>query len=833
MERITFWSLPISELFQRVSSSPSGLAEGEAVRRRKDTKGENLQSPLRQELSCLLRQFSSPLVLILIFAVLVSAFIGEYTNTAIILTIILFSGLLGFAQERNANKAIKALQEMVQIKVSVKRANNTIEIPIADVVPGDIVLLNAGDIIPGDCRLIEVNDLHVNEASLTGESFPTEKTITELDGDTPLSKRSNCVFKGSNVVNGTAQALVITTGANTEFGAIAVKLNQQYHETSFEIGVRKFGYMLMQITLIIAILILSLNIYLGKPIIDSFLFVLALAIGMTPELLPAIVTITLSAGAKRMASKKVIVKKLSAIQNLGSIDVLCSDKTGTLTEGVIKVQATLDVEGNHSERVKSYAYLNALFETGFTNPLDDALRGLTGVTTTGFLKTDEVPYDFIRKRLSIVVATDNRHIMITKGAVKNVLEVCKDSEPGHNADNFKEEVLKKYETYSSEGFRTIGISFKDVTDDPVITKEDETDMTFLGFILLYDPPKAGVIESLKQLADSGISVKMITGDNQLVASYLAKRIGLTSHDVITGSEIAKMSDEALIRRVGEVNVFAETEPHHKEQLVNAFRKAGHVVGYLGDGINDVSAMKAADISISVDSAVDVAKETADLVLLRKDLQILKEGIHEGRKTFTNTMKYIFITTSANFGNMFSMAGVSLLVPFLPLLPIQILLTNFLSDLPAIAIAGDRVDPETMLKPRKWNTGLIRNFMLIFGLESSLFDFLTFFALLYVVRASESVFQTGWFLVSVTTEILVLMIIRTHRSIFRSRPGKYMVYAAIFVIGTAVLLPYSPVGEPLGLVPLPLSTLGAMGVITLLYCFATEFTKIIFFKRMKI
>ncbi len=830
-----YWSIPVDELLKKYDSTIQGIGNEEAQKRKKETTATAPQSPFLTDLFLLLEQFKSPLVLILIFAVILSSALGEFSNMLIILAIILLSGLLGFWQERKANHALQKLRAMVQVNTTVLRSGIQKNIPSMDVVPGDIVMLNAGDIIPGDAVVIEENDLHINEAALTGESFPAEKSPGIRPADTPLNKRKNCVFEGTSVVNGTAKILIVYTGAQTEFGKISKELEKHEPETAFEKGVKKFGYMILRITLLFSLFILILNIFLSKPIADSILFALALAVGMTPELLPAIVTITLSAGAKRMVEKKVIVKKLSSIQNLGAVNIFCSDKTGTLTEGIVNVQSTVDVAGNHWEKVKTFAYLNAKFETGFTNPLDEAIRRLDA-NVDDYRKIDEVPYDFIRKRLSIVVAFQDKHFLITKGALKNILDVC-DAVAFENGeavplDQVKDQIFKTQEKYSAQGFRTIGVCYKDITGDPIINKDDETNMIFLGLVFLSDTIKSDIAETVRELHDSGVALKIITGDSQLVALYVSSKIGLKSHNILTGSDLRKMTDEALVIKVNEVVVFAETEPDQKERLVRAMQKAGNVVGYIGDGINDASALKAADVGISVDTAVDVAKETADIVLLDKDLKVLREGIYEGRRTFINTLKYIFVTTSANFGNMFSVAAASLFLPFLPLLPKQILLLNLLSDLPAMAISTDHVDSELLTKPRKWDTVLIRNFMIVFGIESSLFDLLTFSVLLWYFKANESLFQTGWFIESVATEVLILLVIRTQRPFFKSKPGKYLLYAVLLVGSVTIVLPYLPYSDFLSLSPLPIKMIVAMALIAITYSIVTELTKQFFFKRIK-
>ena len=836
-DRPLYWSLPHDKLFQALGSSASGLSEAEAIARRKENGREiKVHSPWIGDLLLFAGQFRNPFMLILIVAVVLASVLGEYTNSIIILSIILVSSLLSFWQERNASRALQKLRALVQVYSTVVREGVEKDIPALEIVPGDIVLLNAGDIIPGDGLLIEARDLHVNEAVLTGESFPAEKEAGTLPGDTPLNKRKNSVFQGTSVVNGTAKVLITHTGTNTEFGKISVELEKQRDENVFGKGVRRFGYTVMRTTMLLSFLILILNIYLGKPVSESVLFVLALAVGMAPELLPAIVTIMLSAGARRMAKKKVIVKTLASIQNLGAINVFCSDKTGTLTEGRVTVQYTVDMSGNHWDKVKTFGYLNAAFETGFTNPLDEAIRNVPGVRADGYTKVDEVPYDFIRKRLSIAVAYKDQHVLITKGALKNILEVCEFAafSDGRIAaiDEVRDQISDTHHQYSAQGFRTIGVCYKDITGDPVIDKSDERNMIFLGLVVLADPIKPGADETIRELRESGINLKLITGDNAAVATYVAGKIGLKSNNLVTGTDLRKISDEALAIRVNETDVFAEAEPFQKERIVRAMQKAGNVVAYIGDGINDASALKSADVGISVDTAVDVARETADIVLLERDLRVLREGILEGRKTFINTLKYIFVTLSANLGNMFSVAGTSLFLPFLPLLPKQILLLNLLTDLPAMAIASDRVDSELLSKPRKWDGALIRKFMIVFGIESSLFDFLTFGFLVWFFQASPNLFQTGWFLESAITEVLILLVVRTQRPLGKSKPGNSLLFASLAVIAITLILPYLPPAGFLGFTPLPWRVIAGVLSIACIYGLTAEFTKRVFFRRVE-
>jgi Mg2+-importing ATPase len=828
-----FSSAPLSLLFEKLKSSNEGLTDNDATVRLKQYKAAPERKKWVLDLRLLLSQFGSPLVLILIAAVILAVFLGEFTNSVIILAFIFLSGFIGFWQERSANRAMDKLKSMVQVTASVKRNGVIREIPLNKVVSGDVVILNAGDIVPGDGRLIECNDLHINEAVLTGESFPTEKLLVDVSETTVLKDRRNSVFQGTSVINGIASALIVSTGKDTVLGQIAMTLENPKGYTSFEKGIRQFGYFLFQLTLAFTLVILLLNLYMGKPVIDSALFALALAIGITPELLPAIITISLSSGAKRMSQKQVVVKKLSAIHNLGALDIFCVDKTGTLTEGTVRVHSAVDIHGNISNKVLKYAHWNASFETGFTNPIDEAIRSVD-VPEEAVKKVDEVPYDFFRKRLSVVVNTEGRHIMITKGAVKNILQVCGSVESGEGKIEsiapFREQIEQQYSDFGKLGLRAIAVSYKDVTDDPVINREDERDLIFIGFICLHDPPKPNIKESLKKLNASGIEIKVITGDSQNVATHLANLVGLKTDGCITGEQLRTMSDEALAYNVKRVAVFAETEPDQKERIVRVLQRSGHIVGFIGDGLNDVSALKAADVGVSVDTAADIARETADIVLLQKHLDVLHDGVIEGRKTFANSLKYIFITTSANFGNMFSVAVSSVFLSFLPLLPKQILLINLLSDLPAMALTSDSVDSETLRSPQKWNNRTIRNFMIVFGLQSAFFDFLTFFLLFQVFRANTNEFRTGWFIECVLTELLTLVVIRTKMPFYKNPPGKYVLFISIAVGVVTFLVTYPPFNSWFGFTPLSWKMLTGIALIILLYVMSAEVTKRIFFRK---
>jgi Mg2+-importing ATPase len=827
-----FWSVPASELVQRLQTTSIGLTSDEAIKRLIRYVKPKKRS---DALTLLLAQFKSPVILILIFAAGLSFFLGDPVNALIILVIIFVSSLLGFWQERSATNAVEKLLAIVQVKAMVLRDNNQKEIPVEEIVPGDIVILNAGDLIPGDCLVLESRDLFVNEASLTGETYPVEKSAGILAPETSLSQRTNSVFMGTNVVSGSAKAAVVGTGAKTEFGKVSERLKLRPPETEFERGVRRFGYLLMEVTLVLVVATFAINVYFTRPVLESLLFSLALAVGLTPQLLPAIISINLAHGAKRMAQQKVIVKRLASIENFGSMNVLCSDKTGTLTEGVIRIHSVLDVNGDESEKALLYAFLNASYQTGFTNPIDDAIRAHP-FDLSGYQKLDELPYDFIRKRLSILVSKNDTSLMVTKGALQNVLDICSSVETSEGTivgiAEVRKQIQQRFEELSSKGFRVLGIAHRNVGSGKLITKDREADMTFLGFLVLFDPVKPKIAETINDLKHLGISLKIITGDNRLVARVVIQQIGFPTPRILAGSDLREMSDEALLGQVNDVDVFAEVEPNQKERIILALKKAGNVVGYLGDGINDASALHAADVGISVESAVDVAKESAYLVLLEKDLGVLVQGVREGRKTFANTLKYVFMATSANFGNMFSMAGASLFLPFLPLLPRQILLTNLMTDFPEMTIATDNVDSEMVERPRRWDVNFIRNFMVTFGILSSVFDYLTFGVLLLVLHATIDLFRTGWFVESVISASLIVLVIRSRKPFFKSTPGKYLLIATLMIVGAALIFPFTLLGDLFGFRSPPISFLVVMTIIVVLYITVGDVAKRTFYERVR-
>lgn len=829
-----FWNFDKYYWFQKLQSSDLGLTQKWVDHFIETTnKVHTSRFARHKQLRLFLRQYKSPLMLLLIGAIVLSVFLGDKTDGLIILFIVLSSGTVSFLQERNASNVVKKLQAMFLTKCCVLRDGEIKEIMSTLVIPGDILIFSAGDMIPADCLIIQSNELHANEAALTGESYPVRKSTGVLTEQAGLSKRFNCLWEGTSIISGTGKALAIVTGRATLLGKISGSV-ETTSETEFEKNINQFGFFLIKMTLLLSIFILIVNILQHKSVIESALFALALAVGMAPELLPAITTIAMSAGAERLLKKKVIVKKLSSIQNLGEINLLCTDKTGTITEGDIKILAINDINGQNCEYVKRLAYWNAIFETGYINPIDVALRNIKIDSLEFPIKLGEIPYDFIRKRLSILVAFEARHenLLICKGAFPQILSICSTIRLPNGS---KEDITPHlsylnnlYLEYGKSGYRTLAVCEKPI-DNKMISTAHEIEMNFVGFILLNDPIKNGIIEALDELNTLQVQIKIITGDNQNIARSIAFKIGIKNPIILSGNDLMAMSSEALEIKVRDTHIFAEIEPQQKEQLIHSLRKS-FTVAYLGDGINDVSAINAADVGISVENAVDIAREAADIVLLEKNLMVLAEGIQEGRKTFANTLKYILINTGSTFGNMVSVAIASLVLPFLPMLPKQILLTNFITDFPYLSIASDNVDNEQVTSPGKWDLLLIRNYMLIFGIHSTFFDLITFLTLMYVLKASESHFQTSWFVESILTELLILFIIRTRKRFFKSKPSKYLSLLSIFGIVITLILPYMSWTNELGLVPLPIFNLVCMIIIVFAYILSADFLKVWFFRN---
>ncbi|MEM0066413.1 MAG: magnesium-translocating P-type ATPase [Sulfolobales archaeon] len=831
-------TLPAEELISRFKSSLNGLSS-EEVRKRLELFGYN-ELPVKKKRAVIvdfISHFKNPLTVILLTAGLISGFLGDVVDSVIIYTIVLLSVVLDFYQEHKAETEVEKLRQKVATKATVLRDGDRKEVRLEEIVPGDIVLLSAGDIVPADARVVKAKDLFVDESALTGESFPVEKSDRPLESYEPsMTMWSNYLFMGTSVVSGTATALVVRTGSLTEYGKIARRLVRKKGETEFERSLRSFGYMVMQVTFLLVIFVFFINALYMRGIVDSLLFAVALAVGLTPELLPMIVAITLSKGAVIMSRKKVIVKRLAAIQNFGSMDVLCTDKTGTLTENQVKLVLYIDLNGNESSKVLLYSYLNSYYQTGIRSPLDEAILRFREVSVEDYKKIDEIPFDSVRKRLSVVVEHGSQKLLITKGAPEEVINISSFYEDRglvySMTDEVRRSIKQKYDRFSAEGYRVLAVAYKLLREDkPAYTVDDEKEMVFLGFLVFIDPPKETAREALKLLRGSGIEVKILTGDNELVTKKVCEYLGFNVKKVVTGSEIAELPDHVLARVVEEANVFCRLTPAQKERVVNALRSNGHVVGFLGDGINDAPSLKAADIGISVDNAVDVAKESAEIILLQKDLRVLYDGVLEGRKTLGNVMKYILMGISSNFGNMLSVALASLFLPFLPMLPIQILLNNLLYTFSQIAIPTDEVDVEYVEKPKRLDVHFIKLFMACLGPVSSLFDFLTFFTMLYIFKASESLFQTAWFIESLTSQTLVVLVIRTTRSPFwRSRPSRALFFATVAISSSALILPFTPLGKIFKLVEPPATFYIVLAVIIGTYLTLAEVIKNWFYRR---
>lgn len=825
-----WWSLSPSEVASALGTDlERGLASSEAAARLRSRVPRRRTSPaLRQFLA----QLRSPLVLILVGAGAVSAAVGEWVDAAIIAAIVFGSAILGFFQEYRANEALERLQSRVKSRAQVVRDGQISKLPLDEVVPGDVAMLSAGSLVPGDGLVLEVRDFFVSQAVLTGETFPVEKAPGTAAATAGLSERGNVVFLGTTARSGTCRALVVATGSETAFGAIADKLVLAPPETDFERGVRRFGALLTQTMLVLVFAVFAINVLNHAPVLESLLFAIALAVGIAPELLPAILAVSLAVGAQAMARRGVIVRRLAAIEDFGTMDLLCTDKTGTLTEGVMRLEGARDLAGIESAEIRALATLNAAFQTGLDNPLDQAILA-GGPPEPGWSKRDELPYDFVRKRLSVIVEGHGQVVLVTKGAVENVLQCCASSGGVALDDAVREAVRTRLAEWGRSGLRVLAVASRTLESRPRYTRADEDDLELRGFLLFSDPPKPGVTEVLADLARLGVGVKMITGDNRWVAEDLAGRVGLTTGAIVTGAELNAMSDEALWQRAERTTVFAEVDPNQKERIILALRKTGHVVGYLGDGVNDAPALHAADVGLSVDQATDVAKEAADFVLMERDLGVLRDGILEGRRTFANTMKYVLTTESANLGNMLSMAVSSMFLPFLPLLAKQILLNNFLSDFPAMAIARDAVDEELLERPQRWDIPFIRRFMVVFGTLSAVFDGLTFVALLLWYRAPIAEFRTAWFVESLLTELAVALVVRTRRPAWRSRPSGPLLGATIAVTAVALSSPYlGPVSALFGLVPLPASVMGLLLAITATYVLAVEAAKVLVLPRIQ-
>ncbi|WP_168203715.1 magnesium-translocating P-type ATPase [Humibacter ginsenosidimutans] len=834
----SWWASAADDVLHAVGSGMSGLTSEDAAARLHTQ--QMATGHRRHTLSwprLLLAQFTSPILLILVVGTVLSMVLGDLVDGGIIIVILLASGILGFWQEFRANTAVRALMASVRVSVTVVRDGANMSVPVDDVVTGDVVRLAAGNVIPADCRLVSSADLLVDESALTGESFPVEKDATAtLAADAALSARSTAVYLGTHVVSGTGVAVAVAAGRDTELGRVSTSLAQKAKPTAFEAGTTRFGGLLVWVMLVLTLFVLIVNWMFGRNWVDSLLFALSLAVGISPQMLPAIVSLSLATGARRMAAKKVVVKRLNAIEDLGAVTVLCTDKTGTLTQGAADLDGHLDLDGDPSDSVLRLAALNAGLQTSFANPLDDAILKVA-TPPAGAKAIDECPYDFSRKRLSVLADIDGAPTLVSKGALDGLIAVSASARVGGRDVPLQQAVdgiQARFRDLSSHGYRVVGIAMKRMPPSTThIAAADETGLTLIGLLTFFDPPKQSATDAIADLATLGVGVRMITGDNRLAAASTAAAVGLRTATVLTGSAIDALDDGALASTVAECDVFAEVEPAHKRRIVVALRAAGECVAFLGDGINDSPALHAADVGISVDTAVDVAKEASSVVLMDKGLGVVCDGIRLGRETFANTLKYIRVTTSSNFGNVLSMAAASLFLPFLPMLPRQILLLNFLGDLPSMAISGDHVDPELVERPGTWSLREIRTFMVIFGSLSTVFDLITFAALVWWLHAGEAEFHTGWFVLSAVTEILVMMSQRTRRLLFRSRPSTTLLLLGIAVALIAIVLPSVPIiARPMGFVPLPPVLIVAVVIITIAYIATNEVVKHVYYRWIR-
>jgi Mg2+-importing ATPase len=828
-----YWAEPQEKMLQYLQSGPKGLESQEAIRRLVLIKpeAENLfVSPSSFRL--MWRQIQSPLVFILIVAALLSGVLGDWADALIILAIIFGSACISFWREYASERTLEKLANRLKLKSQVLRSGKEEQVPNDELVPGDVVLLSTGRLIPADCILLEAQNLFINQAVITGESLAVQK-IPQASGlplTTRLSDRSHCLYLGSTVHSGSGKAIVVRVAQDTVYGQLAQRLRQTPPETEFDRGLKHFGELLLWIMLLMVLLVFAAHAFQGRANGEALMFAVALAVGLSPELLPAILTINLASSAQRMAKLGVLVQRLNAIENLGSMTILCTDKTGTITEGVIQLQGAYDALGQASSDVLQAAYWNARLQAGMSNPLDDAILKAWLPEDALIKKKGEVPYDFVRKRLSVIVEDRGGFRMITKGAFEPLLAQCTQLPHGIPLDNEVEKRLKAlFLSWSEQGFRVLGVAEKSMDVRDNYSRDDERGLTFLGFITFADQIKAGIEDTMHKMRRLGIDIKIITGDNAAISRQVARLLGIREPRIMSGDELDLLHSDALATHAPFVDVFAQVDPNQKERIILALKHRGDVVGYMGDGINDLAAIHAADASISVEDAVDAAKAAADFVLLEKDLGLLTRGVLEGRRSFANTMKYILMTTSANLGNMFSMAIASLALPFLPLLAGQILLNNFLSDIPAMGLAEDTVDQEVTERPLRWDLRGILKFMLLFGLLSSIFDILTFTLLRLVFHTDTAEFRTAWFVESLMTELIVALLLRTRRRFYLSRPSVFLLGSTLIIAVLAFLIPYIPWSSKLGFTPLPARLLFAIVGITCLYALVTEMTKLLFFK----
>ncbi|MDD5194463.1 MAG: magnesium-translocating P-type ATPase [Candidatus Omnitrophica bacterium] len=827
-------------LFAKLNTSLKGLHEQEAENRLEEYGyNEPAKKKKRTILFQILLKFFNPLVIVLLIIAGFSLFFGEKISAILVIAMAFISVFLSFIQEHRAGKEAERLSEMVRTTTTVYRNGIHKEVDIREIVPGDIIDLFAGDMIPADLRIISCKDLFINQASLTGESFPVEKTPEAANSQ----KRSpadltNIAFMGSNVISGTGLGVAVKTGLVTQFGELSRKLATITVESSFDKGMHEFTWLMIRAMFVLVAVIFAINAFLKGNAIQAFLFALSVAVGLTPEMLPMLVAINLSKGAIAMSKKDVIVKRLNAIQNFGAMDVLCTDKTGTLTLDKIVLEKHCDVVRKENDEVLYFAYINSYYQTGLKNILDRAILRHERLIVKQYKKVDEIPFDFSRKLMSVVIENEGKHRLIAKGAPEEIYKRCTKFELEGDiidldAGNLVlRELKEEYDNLSAEGFRVLAIAYKDF-DQPKdkYIKDDEQELILKGYIAFLDPPKPTAKKTIETLKNLGIDFKVLTGDNELVTKKICGEVGLDAKGLATGEEVEKSSDEQLRVMAKTTTVFARLSPLQKERVIRALHANKRIVGYLGDGINDAPALKAADVGISVNNAVDIAKESADIILLKKSLLVLEDGVMEGRKTFGNILKYIKMGSSSNFGNMLSMTGASLFLPFLPMLPIQILLNNLLYDISQIAIPSDDIDKEYLLKSRPWNVNYIKKFMFTLGPVSSLFDFITFGVLLWIFRAPQELFHTGWFLESLCTQTLVIHIIRTGKIPFvESKPSQFLIFTSIYIVTIGLIIPFIPLGKYFGFVPPPPTYFITLIMIVALYLFMVQRVKRWFIRK---
>jgi Mg2+-importing ATPase len=811
-------------LYQKFGTSDKGLTDKEAKKRISEY-GYNEPAKKKQHgiPYQIMSKFFNPLVFILVIIACFSFFFGEMISAIIVLAMIVLSVFLSFFQEYRSSKEVEKLMEMVKTTATIYRNGKPKEVNIREIVPGDVVDLFAGDMIPADLRIMSCKDLFINQATLTGESIPVEKNPKPAEKKaSSISEMNNIAFMGSSVVSGTGLGIVVKTGVYTQFGELSKRLATMQVETSFDKGVNQFTWVMIRAMIVMVVVILGVNLFInvkeqdfGKRLIDALMFSLAVAVGLTPEMLPLIITINLSKGAAQMSKKKVIVKRLNSIQNFGAMDVLCTDKTGTLTMDRVVLEQYCDVMRQESKDVLKYACVNSYYQTGLKNILDRAILKYVNkeenIDITSYKKIDEMPFDFSRRIMSVVVEMEGKTRLISKGAPEEIYKRCTKYELDGDIMDMEYLILadlkNEYERLSADGFRVLALAYKDIdVNKDGFTKDDEAELVLKGYVAFLDPPKASARRATKVLPEYGINIKVLTGDNELVTKKICSEVGLDVHGLVTGDMLETLGDIELRALVEKTTVFARLSPIQKEKVIHALHANGHIVGFMGDGINDALALKAADVGISVNNAVDIAKESADIILLEKNLSVLEDGVIEGRRTFGNITKYIKMASSSNFGNMLSMTGASLFLPFLPMTPIQVLLNNFLYDLSQTSIPTDQVDDDYLLTPRPWNIKSIQRFMFFIGPVSSIFDFMTFAVMLFIFKcttATQDLFHTGWFVESLVSQTLVIYVIRTIRTpVLESKPSRFLVLTSLLIVAFGLTLPLTPFGAYFGFVVPP-------------------------------